>query len=64
MSKIYYQKNGDKVLSKAREYYKNNKVLLKERVKNRYNSLTKDQRQKLKEYLKEYQKEYHKKLSK
>ena len=42
MSKTYYQKNGDKVLSKAREYYKNNKELLKERVKNRYNSLTKD----------------------
>ena len=32
MSKTYYQKNRDKVLSKAREYYKNNKELLKKRV--------------------------------
>ena len=33
MSKTYYQKNRDAVLSKAREYYKNNRELLKERVK-------------------------------
>ena len=42
MSKIYYQKNRDKVLSKAREYYKNNRELLKECVNNRYSSLTED----------------------
>ena len=42
MSKTYYQKNRDKVLSKAREYNKNNRELLKERVKNRRNSLTED----------------------
>ena len=42
MSKTYYQENRDKVLSKAREYYKNNRELLKERVKNRSNSLTED----------------------
>ena len=29
MSKTYYQKNRDKVLGKAREYYKNNRELLK-----------------------------------
>ena len=40
MNKTYYQKKRDAVLSKAREYYKNNRELLKERVKNRYNSLT------------------------
>ena len=38
MSKTYYQKNRDAVLRKAREYYKNNRELLKEQVKNRYNS--------------------------
>ena len=54
MSKIYYQKNRDAVLSKAREYYKNDGELLKERVKNSYNSLTEDKKQKLKEYQKEY----------
>ena len=42
------------MLSKAREYYKNNRELLKERVKNRYNYLTEDKKQKLKEYQKEY----------
>ena len=55
MSKTYYKKT-DAVLSKAREYYKNNRELLKERVKYRYNSLTEDKKQKLKEYQKEYQK--------
>ena len=58
MSKSYYQKNRDKVLNKAREYYKNDRELLKELVKNRYNFLTEDKKQKLKEYQKEYQKEY------
>ena len=33
MSKTCYKENRDKVLSKAREYYKNNRELLKERVK-------------------------------
>ena len=33
MSKTSYQKNRDAVLSKAREYCKNNRELLKERVK-------------------------------
>ena len=55
MSKTYYKKSSDAVLSKATEYYKNNRELLKERVKNRYDSLTEDKKQKLKEYQKEYQ---------
>ena len=33
MSKTYYKKDRDAVLSKTREYYKNNKELLKECVK-------------------------------
>ena len=61
MSKTYYQENRDKVLSKAREYYKNNRELLKECVKNRSNSLTEDKKQKFKKYEKEYKKEYQKK---
>ena len=48
MSKTYYQKNRDAVLSKAREHYKNNRELLKVSVKNRYKSLTEDKKQKLK----------------
>ena len=42
MSKTYYKKSRDAGLRKAREYYKNNRELLKEHVKNRYNSLTED----------------------
>ena len=64
MSKTYYQKNRDAVLSKAREYYKNNRELLKECVKNRCNSLTEDKKQKLKEYQKYYQKGYQKEYQK
>ena len=60
MSKTYFQKDRDAVLSKAREYYKNNRELLKERVKYRYNSITEDKKQKLEEYQKEYQEEYQK----
>ena len=48
------------MLSKTRECYKNNRELLKEHVKNRYNSFTEDKKQKLKEYQKEYQKKYKK----
>ena len=33
MSKSYYQENRDKVLSKVREYYKNNRELFKKCVK-------------------------------
>ena len=64
MSKTNYKKNRDRVLSKAREYYKNNRELLKERVKNRCNFLTEDKKQKSKEYQKEYQKEYRKEYQK
>ena len=49
------------MLSKARECYKSNEELLKQHVKNRYNSLPEDKKQKLKEYKKQYQKEYQKK---
>ena len=64
MSKTYYKKNKDKVLSKAREYYKDNRELLKECVKNRCTSLTEDKKQKLKKYQKEYQKKYQKEYQK
>ena len=40
MSKTYYRKNRDAVLSKAKEYYKNNKELLKERDINRKIDIT------------------------
>ena len=33
---IYYQRNRDIILNRAKKYYKNNKELLRERAKNKY----------------------------
>ena len=72
MSEItYYQKNRDIMLN-AKEYYKNNKDLLREQAKNKYRSLSKDEKDIKKQYqkarynmrdeekqrLKDYQKNY------
>ena len=41
MSEItYYLRNGDIILNRAKEYYKNNKELLRERAKNKYRLLS------------------------
>ena len=48
---------------KMKEYYINNKELILERTKNKYKSLTEDEKQKINEYQKEYyinNKEYQK----
>ena len=37
-----------------KEYYINNKKLLKERAKSKYKSLTEDEKQKIKDYQKQY----------
>ena len=37
-----------------KEYYINNKKLLKERAKSKYKSLTEDEKQKMKDYQKQY----------
>ena len=50
-----------------KEYYINNKELILERAKNKYKSLTEDEKQIMKEYQKEHyinNKEYQKKISK
>ena len=45
MSEItYYQRNSDIILNRAKEYYKNNKELLRELGKNKYRSLSKDEK--------------------
>ena len=46
------------LLNNAREYYKNNRELIKERARNRYKSLTEDKKQKMKDYQKKYRKKY------
>ena len=56
MSEItYYQRNRDIILNRGKEY-KNNKELLRERSKNKYRSLSEDE----KDIKKQYQKDrYH-----
>ena len=67
------QRNRDIMLNRAKDYYENNKELLRERAKNKYRSLLKDEKDIKKQYqkaryhnmsdeekqnLKDYQKNY------
>ena len=56
----YYKNNRDVILNRSKEYYINNKESILAHLKNKYESLTKDKKQKIKDYQKEYQKEYKK----
>ena len=51
----YYEKNRDAVLSRAKDYYENNK-LLRERAKNKYRELSEEEKNIKREYGK---KRYH-----
>ena len=62
-AKEYYKNNRDVILNRSKEYYINNKESIVEHLKNKYESLTKDKKQKIKDYQKEYQKEYKKNMS-
>ena len=70
---IYYQRNRDIVLNKAKEYYKNNNERLKKQARDKYRNLSEEDKNKKREYgknryhnmsegkkqkLKEYQKKY------
>ena len=59
-AKEYYENNRDVILNRSKEYYINNKESILEHLKNKYQSLTKDKKQKISDYQKEYQKEYKK----
>ena len=48
--------NRDAILNRSKEYYINNKESILEDLKNKYESLTEDKKQKIKDYQKEYQK--------
>ena len=69
----YYQRNREVMLNRANEYYQNNKVVLREKSRNKYRELSKDKQNIKREYgrnryynmseedkqrLKEYQKNY------
>ena len=40
----YYQKNRDEILNRAKEYYKNNRELIREGEKNKCKSLSEDEK--------------------
>ena len=46
------------LLNKSKEYYRNNREVIREHARNKYKSLTEDKKQKMKEYQNEYQKKY------
>ena len=69
----YYEKNRDKALNKAKEYYKNNNKRLKKQARDKYRNLSEEDKNKKREYgknryqnmseenkqkLKEYQRKY------
>ena len=74
MSEItYYKGNGDVILKRAKDYYENNKGLLREKANNKYRELSEEEKNIKREYekkryhnmseekkqrLKEYQKNY------
>ena len=49
---IYFQRHKDIMLNRAKEYYENNKELLRERVENKYRSLSEDEKNIKKQYQK------------
>ena len=40
----YYQKNWSVILNKAKDYYKNNKERLKEQARDKYRSLSEEEK--------------------
>ena len=46
----YYQKNRDVVLSKAKDYCKNNKERLREQARDKYINLSEEEKNKKREY--------------
>ena len=57
-AKEYYKNNRDIILNRSKEYYINNKKSILEHLKTKYQSLTEDKKQKIKDYQKEYKKKY------
>ena len=70
----YYQRNGDVILNRAKDYYENDKERLREQARDKYRNLSEEEKNKKREYgknrylnmseekkkrLKEYQKNYH-----
>ena len=46
----YYQRNREKILNKAKDYYKNNNERLREHARNKYRNLSEEDKIKKREY--------------
>ena len=46
----YYQRNGETILNRAKDYYENNKKVLREKAKNKYNKLSEEDENIKREY--------------
>ena len=46
----YYQRNREVILNRAKDYYENNKKLLREKVKNKYKQLSEEKKKIKREY--------------
>ena len=46
----YYQRKGEVILNRAKDYYENNKELLRERAKNKYRELSEEEKNIKREY--------------
>ena len=51
----YYQRNGERILNRSKDYYEKNKKALREKAKIKHKELSEEK----KEILKEYQNNYH-----
>ena len=55
-AKQYCKNKKNVILNRSKEYYINNKESILEHLKNKYQCLTEDKKQKIKDYQKEHQK--------
>ena len=46
----YYQKNKEVILNRAKDYYENNKERLRDQAKDKYRNLSKEDKNKKREY--------------
>ena len=44
--KIYYQRNREVILNKAKDYYENNKEKIREQARNKYRNLPQEEKNK------------------
>ena len=49
-NKIYYQRNREVILNKAKDYYENNKDKIREQARNKYRNLPEEEKIKKRQY--------------